>query len=62
MRLLCHHHHQLLHGSDLCFYLVQCESLLAPFPPQKKFFALDYATKAAGRGHNKQSDERGNRA
>lgn len=31
------------------FYLVQSESLLAPFP-EKKFFPLDYATKAAGRG------------
>ena len=36
-----HHHHQQqqqqLHGSVLCFYLVQCESLLAPFPEKNSF-------------------------
>lgn len=41
---------QQLHRSVLCFHLFQCESSLALFP--KKFFPLDYATKAAGSRDN----------
>ncbi len=48
----CHHHHQQqLHGSVLCFLFGPVWKLVGSIP-RKKFFPLDYATKAAGRGDN----------
>lgn len=40
----------------LFFFSVQCGS----FAPPQKFFPLDYATAAAGRGDHEKYDERAN--
>lgn len=58
---VCHHHHQQFHRSVLCFHLVQCESLLAPFPEKNSFCWIMQQKQQEGE-IMKQSDERGNRA